>query len=358
MALSANKQYLDFEGLKVLVAQIKAADATVLGSAKDYAKGYTDNKVDEINGAAATLAGRVAANEAAIGVLNGDAATAGSVKKQVADAIAGVIANAPEDFDTLKEVADWIANDTTGAAKMQADIAKLMGADTVEGSVAKALKDAKAYTDEAIQGLDAEITSTDGTHVTVKVTEVDGEITAVNVTENDIASADDLTALSNKVGEIPADAVATTVVAYAKEVADAAQAEADGRLNTVEATVAKLDGEATVAGSVKKQIKDAVEVLDATVGEAAVAEGKHVAVQVVETDGKLTSLTVKESDIASADALASEAAELDKLQAVVGYSELAAEGANAKSVAARLVEIEALTPASKADIEALFNPQA
>lgn len=67
----------------------------------------------------------IAANKAAIDVLNGESNVEGSVKKQVADAIAGVVANAPADFDTLKEVADWIANDTTGAAAMQTDIAAL-----------------------------------------------------------------------------------------------------------------------------------------------------------------------------------------------------------------------------------------
>ena len=77
----------------------------------------------------------------------------GSIKKAAADAVAKVVAGADSDFDTLKEVADWIANDTTGAAKLQSDVAILRGADTVEGSVAKAEKDAKAYTDERIGDL-------------------------------------------------------------------------------------------------------------------------------------------------------------------------------------------------------------
>lgn len=63
------------------------------------------------------------ANQAAIATLNGSGD--GSVAAQVAAGIAEVVNNAPEDFDTLKEVADWIANDTTGAAAMQADVAKL-----------------------------------------------------------------------------------------------------------------------------------------------------------------------------------------------------------------------------------------
>lgn len=66
---------------------------------------------------------RIAANEESIKSLSGDGE--GSVKQTVANAIAGVISGAPEDFDTLKEVADWIKNDTTGAAKMANDIAAL-----------------------------------------------------------------------------------------------------------------------------------------------------------------------------------------------------------------------------------------
>lgn len=45
---------------------------------------------------------------------------------------------------------------------------------------------------DTVADLDAEVTSTDGTHVAVKVTEVDGVITAVNVSESDIASAEAL----------------------------------------------------------------------------------------------------------------------------------------------------------------------
>lgn len=51
---------------------------------------------------------------------------------------------------------------------------------------------------------------------------------------------------------------------------------------------------------------DAIKALDATVGSTEVAEGKHVAVQVVEADGILTKLTVTENDIASAAALTKE----------------------------------------------------
>ena len=58
-------------------------------------------------------------------------------------------------------------------------------------------------------------------------------------------------------------------------------------LDALAGAVDKLDGDVNVDGSVKKQIKDAVEALDATVKSSRA----DMPVQVVETDGKLTSVT-------------------------------------------------------------------
>ena len=60
-----------------------------------------------------------------LNILNGDSNTDGSVKKTVAEAIAKIVAGAPEDFDTLKEIADYIASDKTGAAEITATISQL-----------------------------------------------------------------------------------------------------------------------------------------------------------------------------------------------------------------------------------------
>ena len=71
------------------------------------------------------------ANAAAIEVLNGAADVAGSVANTAnaaaAAKVAEIVANADSNFDTLKEIADWILNDTTGAADMANDIAALQG---------------------------------------------------------------------------------------------------------------------------------------------------------------------------------------------------------------------------------------
>ena len=53
--------------------------------------------------------------------LNGDSFEVGSVAYQIAQIVAGADAR----YDTLKEIADWIISDTTGAAKMASDILAL-----------------------------------------------------------------------------------------------------------------------------------------------------------------------------------------------------------------------------------------
>ena len=64
----------------------------------------------------------ISANSSAIATLNGDKTTAGSVAYQVAQAIAAVVASAPEDFDTLKEIADWISSHSESASAMNMQI--------------------------------------------------------------------------------------------------------------------------------------------------------------------------------------------------------------------------------------------
>lgn len=59
----------------------------------------------------------------AIAKLNGDDNVDGSVKKQVKDAINAVVDGAPEAFDTLKEIADWIGSDESGTAELISKVA-------------------------------------------------------------------------------------------------------------------------------------------------------------------------------------------------------------------------------------------
>ena len=82
------------------------------------AKKYTDSAITALN-----LAGTYAKKEVETKVstlIGGDKDK--SVRSVAAEEVAKVVANAPGDFDTLKEIADWIKTDTTGSAQMASDI--------------------------------------------------------------------------------------------------------------------------------------------------------------------------------------------------------------------------------------------
>lgn len=158
------KKFLDQSGVSTLwsrvAEEVAKVDAKAIKNAEDIAAHAGD---------IATMKGQIAALEAgtyddtelrgligdnadAIAILNGDAATIGSVANTAnaaaAAKVAEIVANADADFDTLKEIADWILNDTTGAADMANDIAALQG---LVGDVAVATQIANAI---AAEGLD------------------------------------------------------------------------------------------------------------------------------------------------------------------------------------------------------------
>lgn len=97
-------------------------------------------------------------NADAIAILNSDVTTNGSVKaeaKAAADAaVAAVVDSAPEAMNTLKEVADWIANDESGAAAMANRITVNENAiAAINNETNGILAQSKAYTNEAIAAL-------------------------------------------------------------------------------------------------------------------------------------------------------------------------------------------------------------
>lgn len=101
-----------FTEISASISAINSDIATTLASAKSYA----DTQ------ASATLASAKA---------YADTTAVSAAAKAVADVVAG----APSDFDTLKEVADWIMSDTTGAAALQTDVAGLKTkVSTLEGA--------------------------------------------------------------------------------------------------------------------------------------------------------------------------------------------------------------------------------
>lgn len=154
--------------------------------------------------------GLIQDNADAIGVLNGDETTAGSVKKTVSDEIAKVIAGAPESFDTLKEVSDWIATHGQDAAAMNSAILALQAivdgiGDTENGEKATVV----AYVTDAIAALNigdyakaAELTA-----LADRVTAAEGKITALETEVAKKANDADLAAVakSGKIEDIAQD---------------------------------------------------------------------------------------------------------------------------------------------------------
>lgn len=147
-------------------------------------------------------------NADAIGILNGTGA--GSVSKQVADAVASIVADAPEAYNTLKEISDWISSHASDASAMNSQI---------------------------------------------------------NTNKTNIA---DLTAL---VGTLPETATSSTVVDYIGEAIDALKigdyakatelaaavariSTAEGKITTLESQVATINGDASTTGSIAKASAD------------------------------------------------------------------------------------------------------
>lgn len=103
--MADEKYYLNEVGLRALWKKLDDRD-------KEVVKKILDNKtaIDLLN-ATATID-----NQAPLGSVER------TVGDKVAEEIAKIVANAPEDFDTLKEIADWISTHNDSAASMNSAI--------------------------------------------------------------------------------------------------------------------------------------------------------------------------------------------------------------------------------------------
>lgn len=112
-------------------AETLAAQASEISTMKGQIEALEAGTYDdsEVRGLIGTNATNIQTNADAIALLNNTADVAGSVAHTAtqiaATKVAEIVANADADFDTLKEIADWILNDTTGAADMANDIKAL-----------------------------------------------------------------------------------------------------------------------------------------------------------------------------------------------------------------------------------------
>ena len=194
----------------------KGSADTAETNAKAYADGLNttmDTRVDALETTVGDASNGLVKD---VAILKGDDQTVGSVAYQIAQIVAGADAS----FDTLKEIADWIINDTIGATQMGNDIA---GLKTLVGTLP--------------QG----ITSTNVVDYIAEY--VEAQLTASDLSQ--YAKATDFNALKAVVGDASNGLV--------KDVADVtAKATAN------ESAIAKLNDADTVEGSVKKAVKDGV----------------------------------------------------------------------------------------------------
>lgn len=104
--------------------------------------------------------------------------TGKSIRAISAEEVAKIVAGADENYNTLKEIADWIMSDTTGAAKMANDITRL---DTILDGIGDTTDDEQAtvvaYVQAMIDALgigDYVKTTVMNTELAKKVDKVDG----------------------------------------------------------------------------------------------------------------------------------------------------------------------------------------
>lgn len=277
-------------GEAIAASVVEYVNKKTEGIATDAALGELQGKVTKNTEDIGKNAENIGKNAAAIALLNDAATVEGSVAHTVATEIAAIVAGADADFDTLKEIADWITNDATGAAGMANDIQalenKLAGVDktvvdTIATKIDEALKlegGANKYAlaselttlagrvdaleaalgeggsvatqiTNAIAGLDADITSAAveaGKGLQVQVVEVDGKITNVNVTGNYDNAYD-------------AKGAAATAESNAKAYVDGKDSAMDARVKVLEAIKHDFDA----AGSAAQALVDAKAYSDA-----------------------------------------------------------------------------------------------
>lgn len=216
--MSDIKKFLDQGGVSTLWSRI-AEELNKKATSNDvYTKDEIDGKISAIPVYDDTaLAGRVSANEDAIAILNGDVNTAGSVAFQIAEIVAG----ADADFDTLKEIAEWIAAHPESVTALQNAIAdnttainslkELVGDTAVATQIADAITTALK-----IDGVDKYALASDLSNALLDIATNTGDIATLKTTVAGLRS--DLDALGqmsggelNKINSISVNGVAQEI---------------------------------------------------------------------------------------------------------------------------------------------------
>lgn len=143
------KKFLDQKGVSTLwtaiAKELEKTDAKIATNTSDISALKT--KVNALEAGTyddTEVRSLIAVNSDAITILNGsgEGSVTDTAAKQAALKVAEIVAGANESYDTLKEIADWILNDTTGAASMANDIdalEALVGSKAVATQISEAI---------------------------------------------------------------------------------------------------------------------------------------------------------------------------------------------------------------------------
>lgn len=226
-------------------------------------KTYIDKQVELANGDTTAVANLL---NALIGTSDKAAALENqkTVRAISAEEVAKIVANADTKYDTLKEIADWILSDTTGAAKMASDILQLQNyvgapaegetaatglfkaiadeasrADAAEKANAKAISDEASRADAA-EKANAKAISDEVTRATGVEEGLEGRIATLEGLFDGDNSVDAKIAAAQKAAEDHSDANLVTAKGYAdtkkSEAISAAAEDATSKVNTLSGT--------------------------------------------------------------------------------------------------------------------------
>lgn len=141
------KKFLDSAGVGTLWQAVTAELNKKANAATTYTKSETDAAIAAAAYNDTQIKSDIKANTDAIAILNGASSVEGSVAFQIAKIVAG----AGEDFDTLKEIADWIATHPESVATLQSGItANAEAIDALEALVGN-----KAVAEQIAEALEA-----------------------------------------------------------------------------------------------------------------------------------------------------------------------------------------------------------
>ena len=253
-----------FTAISASISAINSDIATTLASAKSYADTQDATTLTSANAYADTQDAATLASAKEYADSTADAAAA--------KAVAAVVAGADSDFDTLKEVADWIMSDTTGAAALQTDVAGLKTkvstlesashTHTNKAELDKIADGDKAKWDNHVANADIHVTAEQKTAWSAKQDALANANVLANITSNQVSNWDDAFAKAHEhANKTVLDGItADKVAAWDGAVSAAGVSSVGGKAGAL-----TLKGGSAVLGDVNLSISDTGEISAAIV---------------------------------------------------------------------------------------------